>query len=77
MSKEAKEIVEEILKVIVSKKKDKKIQMFDCYDILGDYKEILYKDDEVEVLYAPHYDYVETIGLTDIDYNYFFEKYGN
>lgn len=50
--------------------------MFDCYDILGDYKEILYKDNEVEVLYAPYYDYVEIIGLTDIDYNYFFNKYG-
>lgn len=76
MSKETKEIVEGILKVIVSQNKNKKIQMYDCYDILGDYKEILYKNDEVEVLYAPYYDYVEIIGLTDIDYNYFFKKYG-
>ena len=64
--------IEDILKIEGSKK----IQMFDCYDIVGDYKETFLNEDGVEVLYAPGYTYVEVVGLSDEDYNKIFKKYG-
>lgn len=76
MNKETKKKIENVLKVLLFAKEKKKIQMFDCYDIMGDYKETLFENNEVEVLYAPNYEYVEIVGLSDKDYNYFFKKYG-
>lgn len=76
MRKETKKEIENALKVILNIVDRDKVQMFDCYDIAGDYKEVFFKNDEVEVLYAPHYEYVEIIGLSDKDYNYFLKKYG-
>lgn len=53
-----------------------RIQMFNCRDILGDYKEILYTDENVTVLYAPQWKYVEVLGLPDEDYREVFEACG-
>lgn len=64
--------IEEILEIEGAKK----IQMFNCYDIAGDYKEIYLNEDGVEVLYAPGWSYVEVIGLSDKDYKKIFKKYG-
>ena len=53
-----------------------RIQMFDCRDLVGDYKELLYADNNVTVLYAPYLEYVEVIGLPDEDYREVFEACG-
>ena len=50
--------------------------MFDCRDIMGDSKAVLLSLEEVKVLYAPEYNYVEILGLDKEDYAYFFKKYG-
>lgn len=54
----------------------KRIQMFDCEDIMGDYKIVLFSEEAVEVLYAPGYRYVEILGLPKEEYDYLFKKYG-
>ena len=68
-----KERIEEILKELTE---NGRIQMFSTRDILGDFKVKLFKKNNIEVLYAPRYHYVELIGLAQNDYDYFFNKYG-
>lgn len=46
-------------KVIKEFLKKKRIKMFDCYDIMWDYKITLYEDEVAKILYAPNYDYIE------------------
>ena len=66
-------ILEELLKEI---KKDK-IQIFDCRDMAGDYKICLLSDENnIEVLYAPYYEYVEILGLPKDKYNKIYKKFG-
>jgi site-specific recombinase XerD len=76
MSKELENKICKAIEEILEIEKTKRIQMFNCYDTAGDYKEYLLKEDGIEVLYAPGYRYVEVIGLADKDYQKIFKKYG-
>lgn len=76
MTKEIKVKIEDVLKELLLKLEKNKIQMFDCYDIAGDYKITLFSDEKIDVLYAPGYEYVEIVGLNEKDFHYFFNKYG-
>lgn len=76
MNKELENEICKVIEDILEIEGSKKVQMFDCYDIVGDYKIAFLDEDGVQVLYAPGYKYVEVIGLTDEDYNKIFEKYG-
>lgn len=69
-------MIEEILKSLLFELGKDKVQMFDCYDIAGDYKVTLFSNEKIDVLYAPSYNYVEIVGLHEKDFNYFFSKYG-
>lgn len=55
---------------------DPRIQLFDCSDIAGDNKDILYQNGDVIVYYCHYYDYAEVIGLSDEDYNKVFDAVG-
>lgn len=53
-----------------------RIQLFDCPDVAGDNKDILYQNGDVIVYYSHYYDYAEVIGLSDEDYNKVFDVVG-
>lgn len=74
-NKTRKQIVK-VLQELLKELGKKRIQMFDCEDMMGDYKEVLFSEEAVEVLYAPEYTYVEILGLPKEEYNYLFKKYG-
>ncbi len=76
MSNKTKQRIEKVLQELLEELGQDHIQMFDCQDIMGDSKAILLRYEEVEVLYAPEYNYVEILGLDEKDYNYFFDRYG-
>lgn len=76
MTKEIKVKIEELLKELLLELEKDKVQMFDCYDIVGDYKITLFSDEKIDVLYAPGHEYVEIVGLNEKDFDYFFNKYG-
>ena len=76
MSNKIKQRIEKALQELLEELGQDHIQMFDCQDIMGDSKAILLRYEEVEVLYAPEYNYVEILGLDGKDYNYFFDRYG-
>lgn len=76
MSNKTKQQIEEVLQELLEELGEDRIQMFDCQDIMGDYKEVLLSEKGVAVLYAPGYKYVEILGLDKEDYDCFFEKYG-
>lgn len=76
MKKELENKIYKAIEEILEIEGAKRIQMFNCYDIAGDYKECFLKEDGIEVLYAPGYSYVEVIGLSDKNYKKIFKKYG-
>lgn len=76
MNSKTKQRIEKVLQELLKEVGQERIQMFDCRDIMGDYKSVLFSEKEAEVLYAPDYKYVEILGLDEEDYNYFKEKYG-
>lgn len=76
MSNKIKQRIEKALQELLEELDRDRIQMFDCRDIMGDSKAVLLSLEEVKVLYAPEYNYVEILGLDEEDYNYFKEKYG-
>lgn len=76
MDKELENKINKTLKELLERNEQDKIQMFDCRDIAGDYKESLLDEDNVTILYAPNYNYVEVLGLSEQDYNKIYEKYG-
>ena len=53
-----------------------RIQLFDCPDIAGDSKDILYQNGDVTVYYCHHWDYAEVIGLSHEDYRKVFKEVG-
>ncbi len=75
MDKELEKI-SEILTDLLKENELDKIQMFDCRDIVEDYKECLLYEDGVTILYAPEYLYVEILGLSAEDYNKIYQKFG-
>lgn len=76
MNNKAKQVIEKVLQELLEELDRDRIQMFDCRDIMGDSKVVLLSCEEIKVLYAPDYNYVEILGLDEEDYDYFFEKYG-
>ncbi len=76
MEIEIEEKISEALKELLQEIKQDKVQMFDCRDIVGDYKECILQEGEVTILYAPGYNYVEVLGLSTEDYNKIYERFG-
>lgn len=76
MNSKTKQRIEKVLQELLEELGQDRIQMFDCQGIIGDYKAVLLSREEVVVLYAPDYEYVEILGLDEEDYNYFKGKYG-
>ena len=54
----------------------KKVQMFDCVGTEPDYKEQIYNEDGVEILYAPICKYVEVFGLDKDEFAWLKSKRG-
>lgn len=44
------------------------IQMFDTPSIMGDFRVPIYGEDEITVLWAPHYEYIEIHGISDEEF---------
>lgn len=40
------------------------IQMFDTPSLVNDYRIAIYCEDEITVLYAPYYEYIEIFGVS-------------
>lgn len=76
MNSKTKQRIEKVLQELLEELGQDRIQMFNCRDIMGDSKAVLLSCEEIKVLYAPDYNYVEILGLDEEDYDYFFEKYG-
>lgn len=76
MNNKTRQQIVKVLQELLKELGKKRIQMFDCEDIMGDYKIVLFSEEAVEVLYAPEYRYVEILGLPKEEYNYLFKKYG-
>lgn len=47
---------------------EKGIQMFDTPNIVGDFTVHIYKKDDILVLFAPEYDYIEIFGISDEEF---------
>lgn len=44
------------------------IQMFNTPSIMDDYRETIYDEDSIEVLFAPGYEYIEIYGISDEEF---------
>lgn len=44
------------------------IQMFDTPCLINDYRIPIYIEDNITVLYAPHWDYIEIYGISDEEF---------
>ena len=49
------------------------IQAYNTKNIAGDYMKNVYDEDNIQVDYAPEYDYIEIFGLSDEEFNLLFE----
>lgn len=76
MNNKTKQQIGKVLQELLEELGQDRIQMFGWEDIMGDSKVVLLRYEEVEVIYAPGYGYVELLGLDKEDYHYFFERYG-
>lgn len=76
MNNKTKQRIEKVLQELLEELGQERIQMYDCQGIFCDSKSVLLSSKEVDVLYAPDYEYVEILGLDEEDYNYFKGKYG-
>lgn len=76
MNNKTRQQIVKVLQELLKELGKKRIQMFDCEDIMGDYKIVLFSEEAVEVLYSPVYMYVEILGLPKEEYDYLFRKYG-
>lgn len=47
---------------------EKGIQMFDTPNIAGDLMFLIYKKDDITVLFAPGYNYIEIFGISDEEF---------
>ena len=50
------------------------IQAFNTRNIIGDYMENVYDEDNIQVDYAPEYGYIEIFGLTDEEFEELLDK---
>lgn len=58
----------ENLIVFLKENFEKGIQMFDTSNIVGDFMVPIYKKDDILVLFAPEYDYIEIFGISDEEF---------
>lgn len=58
----------ENLIVFLKENFEKGIQMFDTPNIAGDLMFLIYKKDDITVLFAPGYDYIEIFGISDEEF---------
>lgn len=58
----------ENLIVFLKENFEKGIQMFDTPNIAGDFMVPIYKKDNILVLFAPEYDYIEIFGISDEEF---------
>lgn len=47
---------------------EKGIQMFDTACIVNDFRVPIYMEDDILVLFAPEYDYIEIFGISDEEF---------
>ena len=45
------------------------IQMFDTPSLVNDYRIPIYIEDDITVLYAPHWDYIEIYGISSKEFD--------
>lgn len=58
----------ENLIVFLKENFEKGIQMFDTPNIAGDLMFLIYKKDDITVLFAPGYNYIEIFGISDEEF---------
>ena len=44
------------------------IQMFNTPSMAGDFRVPIYSKDEITVLWAPYYEYIEIYGISDVEF---------
>lgn len=59
--------IENLIKFLKNQFKDG-IQMFNTPSLVGDFRFTIYEEDGIEVLFAPHYDYIEIYGISDEEF---------
>lgn len=59
--------IENLIEFLKNQFKDG-IQMFNTPSLMGDFRLPIYKEDGIEVLFAPHYDYIEIYGISDEEF---------
>ena len=50
------------------------IQAFNTKNIIGDYMENVYDEDNIQVDYCPNHEYIEIFGLTDEEFEELLDK---
>lgn len=55
--------IEKLIKFLKERFEDG-IQMFDTPSLVNDYRIPIYIEDDIIVLYAPHWDYIEIYGIS-------------
>lgn len=59
--------IEKLIKFLKERFEDG-IQMFDTPSLVHDYRIPIYVKDDITVLYAPHWDYIEIYGISDEEF---------
>ena len=59
--------IENLIKFLKERFKDG-IQMFDTPSMVDDFRVPIYNKDEIIVLWAPHYEYIEIYGISDEEF---------
>ena len=75
LSKEERNRVDKIIRAI-QKKFPGKVQMFDCVGFEPDAKEVICADKQTTVYYAVDWNYIEILGLSDLEYSIVFDTCG-
>ena len=59
--------IEKLIKFLKERFEDG-IQMFDTPSLVNDYRIPIYIEDDITVLYAPYWDYIEIYGISDEEF---------
>ena len=59
--------IEKLIKFLKERFEDG-IQMFDTPSIVDDFRVPIYSEDEITVLWAPYYEYIEIYGISDEEF---------
>lgn len=59
--------IEKLIKFL-KKRFENGIQMFDTPSLVDDYRIPIYVENDITVLYAPYWDYIEIYGISDEDF---------